>query len=91
MPHSVEEKKRVLTRIRRLRGQIDALETALESGAECAPILQQLAAVRGAVNGVMAGVLESHLREELTQLGSATETQQASIDEVVSLVRTYFR
>ena len=91
MPHTVEEKKRVLTRIRRLRGQIDALESALEAGAECAPVLQQLAAVRGAVNGLMAGVLESHLREELTQLGEATETQQASIDEVVSLVRTYFR
>lgn len=91
MPHSIEEKKRVLTRIRRLRGQIDALEAALEAGAACAPILQQLAAVRGAVNGVMAGVLESHLREELTQLGEANETQQASIDEVVALVRTYFR
>jgi len=89
MPHTAEEKKRVLTRVRRLKGQVDALERALEMGAECGPVLQQIAAVRGAVNGLMAGVLESHLREEFTQLGEATEAQKTSIDGVVSLVRSY--
>ncbi len=91
MPHTAEEKKRVLTRVRRLRGQIDALERVLEEGAECGPVLQQIAAVRGAVNGLMSGVLESHLREEFMQWGTASESQQASIDEVVSLVRSYLR
>ena len=91
MPHSIEEKKRVLIRVRRLRGQVDALEKALEEGADCGPVLQQIAAVRGAVNGLMAGVLESHLREEFTNLGSVTESQKASIDDVVSLVRSYLR
>lgn len=89
MPHTAEEKKRVLTRVRRLKGQVDALERALEMGAECGPVLQQIAAVRGAVNGLMAGVLESHLREEFTQLGEATAAQKTSIDGVVSLVRSY--
>jgi DNA-binding FrmR family transcriptional regulator len=91
LPHSPEEKKRALTRVRRLRGQIDALERALEVGTECGPVLQQIAAVRGAVNGLMAGVLESHLREEFTQLGQATDAQKASVDDVVSLVRSYLR
>jgi FrmR/RcnR family transcriptional regulator, repressor of frmRAB operon len=91
MPHTPEEKKRVLTRVRRVRGQIDALERALEEGAECGPILQQIAAVRGAVNGLMAGVLESHLREEFLSLTDASETSQKSIDEVVTLVRSYLR
>ena len=89
MPHSAEEKKRVLTRVRRLKGQVDALERALEMGAECGPVLQQIAAVRGAVNGLMAGVLESHLREEFTQVGEVTDAQKTSIDGVVSLVRSY--
>jgi DNA-binding FrmR family transcriptional regulator len=62
MPHTPEEKKRVLARVRRIRGQLDALETALVEGAQCAPVLQQIAALRGAVNGLMAGVLESHQR-----------------------------
>ncbi|PTQ74323.1 MULTISPECIES: formaldehyde-responsive transcriptional repressor FrmR [Pseudomonas] len=91
MPHSPAEKKRVLGRVRRVRGQLDALEAALEQGADCAPVLQQIAAIRGAVNGLMAGVLESHLREEFTGLGDVSEAQRASIDDVVSLVRTYLR
>ncbi|MGY4494472.1 formaldehyde-responsive transcriptional repressor FrmR [Pseudomonas sp. TE3610] len=91
MPHSPAEKKRVLGRVRRVRGQLDALENALEQGAECGPVLQQIAALRGAVNGLMAGVLESHLREEFTNLVETTEEQRSSIDEVVSLVRTYLK
>ena len=35
MPSTPEEKKKVLTRVRRIRGQIDALERALENGTEC--------------------------------------------------------
>lgn len=91
MPNSPEEKKRVLTRVRRVRGQLDALERALEDGTDCGPILQQIAAVRGAINGLMAGVLESHLREEFSQLGAESETSQKPIDELISLVRAYFR
>jgi DNA-binding FrmR family transcriptional regulator len=91
MPHSPAEKKRVLGRVRRVRGQLDALEAALEKGSECGPVLQQIAAIRGAVNGLMAGVLESHLREEFTNLVDTTEAQRSSIDEVVSLVRTYLK
>ncbi len=59
----LREKKLVLTRVGYLCGQVDALERALDTGADCGPVLQQIAAVRGAVNGLMAGVPESHLRE----------------------------
>ncbi|WP_430232449.1 formaldehyde-responsive transcriptional repressor FrmR [Paraburkholderia tropica] len=91
MPHSPEEKKRVVARVRRVRGQIDALERALEEGADCGPVLQQIAAVRGAINGLMAGVLESHLREEFSHLAAANGTPDKPIEEVVSLVRSYLR
>ena len=91
MPHAPQEKKRVLARVRRVRGQLDALERALEEGADCAPILQQIAAVRGAINGLMAGVLESHLREAFSHLDAADEKAGQSIDEVIGLVRSYLR
>ncbi|WP_110951352.1 formaldehyde-responsive transcriptional repressor FrmR [Pseudomonas bohemica] len=91
MPHSPEEKKRVLARVRRVKGQLAALEAALEEGAECGPVLQQIAAIRGAANGLMAGVLESHLREEFTSSAETTEAQRSSINEVISLVRTYLK
>ena len=50
MPHSPEDKKRALSRVRRIRGQVEALERALESGEPCMTILQQIASIRGAAN-----------------------------------------
>lgn len=91
MPHTPAEKKRVLTRVRRIKGQLDALEQALEKGADCAPVLQQIAAIRGAINGLMGGVLESHLREEFVECAGDPNTAKDTIENVVSLVRSYFR
>ena len=51
MPHTTEDKQRAITRLRRIKGQAEALERAVEAGSDCAPILQQLAAMRGAVHG----------------------------------------
>ena len=53
MPHSPAEKKAALTRVRKIKGQILALETALENENECGQVLQQIAAIRGAINGLM--------------------------------------
>ncbi|RDZ26032.1 formaldehyde-responsive transcriptional repressor FrmR [Lysobacter silvisoli] len=91
MPHSPEEKKRVLTRVRRIKGQTEALERALEQGSECAAVLQQIAAIRGAINGLMSEVLESHIREEFGQAVSSPQHRSASIDEVAALVRSYLK
>lgn len=91
MPHSPADKKKALARVRRIRGQLDALERALEAGADCAPVLQQLAAVRGAVNGLMSEVLESHLRETLAQPARSPQQREGGIDAAVALVRSYLR
>ncbi|ATU73302.1 MULTISPECIES: formaldehyde-responsive transcriptional repressor FrmR [Komagataeibacter] len=91
MPHTPAEKKRVLTRVRRIRGQLDALEQALEKGTDCGPVLQQVAAIRGAINGLMVGVLESHLREEFVECAGDRDVASGSIENVVSLVRSYLR
>ena len=91
MPHSAHEKKRVLTRVRRIRGQVEALERALESGADCGAVLQQIAAIRGAVNGLMSGVMEAHIREEFGQPASSSAQRQARVAEMTSLVRSYLK
>ncbi len=91
MPHSPADKKKALTRVRRIRGQLDALERALEAGADCAPVLQQLAAVRGAVNGLMSEVLESHLRETFAQPAHSPDRHDAGVDAAVALVRSYLK
>src|SRR3546814_16176183 len=86
MPHSPEEKKKVLTRIRRIRGQCEGLERALEAGADCGPVLQQIAAIRGAVNGLMSEVLESHLREQFEQPARDAAGGRQRVDEMTALI-----
>ena len=87
MPYAPAEKKKALTRLRRIRGQADALERALEAGTDCGSVLQQLAAIRGAVNGLMAEVLESHLREEFGEAAA----KDAGIQQAIALVRSYLK
>ncbi len=99
MPHSPQEKKRAITRLRRIRGQAEALEHAIAAGSDCGPVLQQLAAMRGAVNGLMADVLEGHLREAFGHADCGVESLNdpehervhAALDEVASLVRSYLK
>jgi FrmR/RcnR family transcriptional regulator, repressor of frmRAB operon len=107
MPHTVEEKKSAVRRLRRISGQAQALERSIEEGVECGSALQQLAALRGAVNSLMAEVLESHLRESFgrsaKQKGHGKDTSKAvaklapmpdidtTITEAVSLVRSYLK
>ncbi|MBP7456472.1 MAG: metal-sensing transcriptional repressor [Ottowia sp.] len=99
MPHSPEDKKRAITRLRRIRGQAEALERSIAEGADCGPVLQQLAAMRGAVNGLMADVLEGHLRECFGHADCAVDSlddpaharTHEAIDEVASLVRSYLK
>lgn len=91
MPHSVEEKKRVLARVRRIRGQIDALDRALEAGADCSPVLQQIAAIRGAVNGLMSEVMEAHIREEFGVTAKSAEERDHRIEDMTRLIRSYMK
>jgi DNA-binding FrmR family transcriptional regulator len=88
MPHSAEDKQRAITRLRRIKGQAEALERAVEAGSECAPILQQLAAMRGAVHGLMADLLDGHVREVLSEKPAPS---QAAVDETLALLRSYLK
>ena len=106
MPHSLEDKKRALMRLRRIRGQADALERAIEAGTDCSVLLQQIAALRGAAGGLMAEVLDSHLRETFgtkrakvraTRKDSTGKTaskqagNDADLDDIMQLLRTYLK
>ena len=91
MPHSPEDKKRVLTRVRRIRGQVEALERALEAGEPCIAILQQIAAVRGAANGLMGEMVEIHLNDELVNDETTREQRAQRMDEIGHLLRAYLK
>ena len=83
MPHSPEDIKRALARLKRIRGQSEALMRAVEGGAACIDLLQQIAALRGAVGGLMAEVLESHLRETLGP--------RRDLAEIDRILKTYLK
>ncbi|ALB55093.1 metal/formaldehyde-sensitive transcriptional repressor [Cronobacter turicensis] len=91
MPHSPEDKKRILTRVRRIRGQAEALERALEAGEPCLHILQQIAAVRGAANGLMGEMVEIHLKDELVSGDTTPEQRAQRMTEIGQLLRAYLK
>ncbi|MES2532295.1 MAG: metal/formaldehyde-sensitive transcriptional repressor [Pseudomonadota bacterium] len=91
MAHTITGKKQLLTRVRRIKGQADALERALAEEGDCLAILQQIAAVRGAVNGLMAEVLEGHIREHLGDPDVDAVTRSQDLDAVVAALRSYLK
>ncbi|MFN3199016.1 MAG: metal/formaldehyde-sensitive transcriptional repressor [Bradymonadia bacterium] len=96
MPYSPEEKAKAIKRLRRIQGQAAALERAVDAGTPCAKVLQQIAALRGAVNGLMSEVLESHLRETLGPFARSEDDEgrpvlEDSIEVAVELVQRYLK
>ncbi len=91
MAHTINNKRALLTRIRRIKGQSEALERALDQDADCGAVLQQIAAIRGAVNGLMAEVLEGHVREHLGAEVSDPERRQEDVQVVLAALRSYMK
>ncbi|ATE59390.1 metal/formaldehyde-sensitive transcriptional repressor [Thauera sinica] len=91
MAHTIRGQKQLLTRVRRIKGQAEALEKALGQEAECSAILQQIAAIRGAVNGLMAEVLEGHIREHLGRPDATPQERADDVEQVVSALRSYMK
>jgi DNA-binding FrmR family transcriptional regulator len=91
MGHVLHDQKKILTRIRRIKGQAEALEKALEQGGECIAILQQIAAIRGAANGLMVEVLDSHIREHLGDNDISPEQRLIEVEEVAGILKSYLK
>jgi DNA-binding FrmR family transcriptional regulator len=73
MPDTIQHTKTLLGRIRRIKGQVEALERALNDGVACSAVLQQVAAIRGATDGLLVEVLEGRLRDHVITPTSAKE------------------
>lgn len=91
MPHTIKGKKQLLTRVRRIKGQTGALEKALEQETDCSAVLQQIAAIRGAVNGLMSEVLEGHLREHLGADDIPPQQRSEDLDQVIAVLKSYLK
>lgn len=90
--HTIREKRRLLDRVRRIRGQVEAIERALETEAGCETVMHQIAGVRGAVAGLMAEVIDDHIQTHLVDAGKhpgALDT--AAAEELMAVIRTYLK
>lgn len=90
MGHLSKNAVKLTARVRRIGGQITALERALTNNVECGAVLQQLAAVRGAVNGLMLEVLASHLREHVAPK-RRRPGDDSELQPVIAVLRRYLK
>jgi FrmR/RcnR family transcriptional regulator, repressor of frmRAB operon len=92
MGHVALEKTKLLNRLKRMRGQIEAIERAVNADDECATVLQQATACRGALDGFIAEVIEDHIREHMMapQAGQDS-TRSAAGEELIEIVHQYLK
>lgn len=92
MAHTTEEKKKLLNRVRRIRGQVAGIEKTLDREGDCAEVLHNIAVCRGAMDALMAEVIEGHIRFHiLTPNGSASKGQLRAADDLVTALRAYLK
>lgn len=92
MPHTIKEKQKLLNRVRRLRGQVEAIERALAADETCGEIMRVITASRGAINGLMAEVIEGHIRTHMIDADrKPSRSEQRAADELLDVLRTYIR
>ncbi|MES2096806.1 MAG: metal/formaldehyde-sensitive transcriptional repressor [Pseudomonadota bacterium] len=90
MTHLSRETQKLLNRIKRIKGQVEAIERAIQSDGECARVLQQATACRGALEGFIAEVIEDHIREHMVDpKASRDDPRVQAAEELVAIVHSY--
>jgi len=87
-----QERTKLLNRVRRIRGQVEAVERALEQEIGCSDVLQLITSVRGAINGLMAEVLEDHIRMRVVDPLREPDAERAvAAEELINVVHSYLK
>jgi DNA-binding FrmR family transcriptional regulator len=88
MSHTSREKLDLLNRTKKVVGQLESVQRALEGDAACADVLQRLSAARGAINSLMAELMEDHIRHHMPRKSKSSEE---AADDVIQIMRTYLK
>ncbi len=92
MAHTIRDKEKLLNRVRRVRGQIEAVERALEAEKGCAEVLHLVVAVRGAMNSLMAEIIEGHIRTHVVDPARERDPIRAQgAEELIEVIQTYLK
>ena len=92
MAHTSEERRRLLSRINRIEGQVKSIRTALENNRECATVLQQIAACRGAINGLMVEIIDGEIRFHVLSRNAKVDSREArAAEDLVEILHRYIK
>ena len=92
MTHTIREKSKLLARVRRIRGQVEAIERALETESGCEQVMHLIAGARGAMAGLMAEVVEDHVRTHLVDAEKHPHALNIeAAEQLLDVVRTYLK
>ncbi len=92
MTHTIRDKLKLMARVRRIRGQVEAIERALDGEAGCEKVMNLISSARGAMRGLMAEVVEEHVRTHLVDANRHPGALNAeAADQLVDVVRTYLK
>jgi FrmR/RcnR family transcriptional regulator, repressor of frmRAB operon len=92
LSHITGAKKELNLRINRIQGQLDAIKDAIQEERDCASVLQQVAACRGAINGLMAEIVEGEIKcHVLSPNAKANSSEAQAADQLVEILRRYLK
>jgi DNA-binding FrmR family transcriptional regulator len=91
MGNTVRDQKKLINRVRRIRGQIDAIERSLQAESSCISVLQQITSCRGAMNGLLAVVLEDHIRTHLVDAEPHADEEGDGKEQLIDIIHSYFK
>jgi FrmR/RcnR family transcriptional regulator, repressor of frmRAB operon len=92
MSHTIRQKQKLLNRVSRIAGQIEAIKRALDGEAGCAQVMHLIAGCRGAINGLLAEVVEDHIRTHLVDREDDPRALNGeAADQLVEVVHSYFK
>ena len=89
MQYTDKEKRKLVNRLSRIRGQVEAMQTALEDDARCTALLQQATACRGALDGFIGTVIEHHIRQHIVDPKQQETDRAHAAEELIGVVHSY--
>lgn len=90
MSHTIRDQKKLKARTNKIQGQVIALKKMLDEPHECAAVLQQIAAIRGAVNGLMREVIKGHLVEHIIHEGDEAKREE-DLEVILKVLDSYIK
>ncbi|ABS68095.1 DNA-binding FrmR family transcriptional regulator [Hephaestia caeni] len=91
MVHTISNKDQLIARVRRIAGQMAAIEKAITEEVGCSAVLHQVAGARGAINGLMDELVEDHVREHVAHPDLSDAARATGAEELIAVVRRYIK